>query len=75
MSTKTTHEILVQNARRALRNLSKDNSVSISEVCATLQDMRDYLEELFINVEEDQDAEWDSYNPQEEYRDRYDEDI
>lgn len=54
----TAHEALVKNARRALENLAKDNSVSLSEVVKALKEIKDYLDGLLWDVEDEIETEW-----------------
>lgn len=54
----TAHEVLVKNAKRALENLSKDNSVSLPEVLSSLEELKGYIEDLLWDVEEEVDQEW-----------------
>lgn len=58
MKNSTAHEVLVKNARRALRNLSKDNSVSFTELTASMKNIKEYLEDLLWDVEEAIEDEW-----------------
>ena len=52
------HDVLLKNAMKALKNLSKDNSVSLEEVLVALNYVKDYLDDLIWDVEEEIEADW-----------------
>ena len=60
------HDVLVRNAKRALENLSKDNSVEIKEVLASLDDMRLFLEGLLESTLDEMESGWVDDNIPEE---------
>lgn len=55
----TAHDVLIKNAKRALKNLSKDNSVSLKEVLVGLNSIKDFLDGLIWDVEEEVEQDWD----------------